>query len=117
MTALSTTTSRFSGQTGILTDRQFGTSSNSVLSKLDGDTRDVLSILGRTLFVLGLGAVGVVAITGQPPLFFLPLALFLFFGSCLQWRQTAALRPACANSGNGSGRDRVGAQRANCRLQ
>jgi hypothetical protein len=82
MTALSTTRSRFSDQTGIATDRQFGTSINSVLSQLDSDTLDLLSILGRTLFLLGLGTVGVVAITGQPPLFFLPLALFPTASEC-----------------------------------
>ena len=56
-------------------------------SNLDDDDREMLSILGRTLFFLSLGAVAVVAMTAQLPLFFLPLGLFLFFGSVLQWRQ------------------------------
>ena len=55
---------------------------------LDPETKDVLSILGRTLFFLGLGTVAVVAVTGKLPLFFVPLGLFLFFGSALQWRQS-----------------------------
>ena len=55
-------------------------------SNLDDDDREMLSILGRTLFFLSLGTVAVVAMTGQLPLFFLPLGLFLFFGSVLQWR-------------------------------
>jgi len=54
---------------------------------LDADSREMLSILGRALFLLSLGTVAVVAMTGQLPLFFLPLGLFLFFGSVLQWRQ------------------------------
>jgi hypothetical protein len=55
---------------------------------LDPETRDVLSILGRTFFFLSLGTVAVVAVTGQLPLFFVPLGLFLFFGRALQWRQS-----------------------------
>ena len=55
---------------------------------LDPETKDMLSILGRTLFFLGLGTVAVVAATGKLPFFFVPLGLFLFFGSALQWRQS-----------------------------
>lgn len=65
-------------------------------SNLDADSRDMLSVLGRTLFFLSLGTVAVVAMTGQLPLFFLPLGLFLFFGSTLQWRQTHPARAAMA---------------------
>jgi hypothetical protein len=74
------------------TARPLATSVDSIRSGLDADTRALLSILSRTLYLLGLGTIGVVAITGQPPLFFIPLALFLFFGSCLQWRQPAHAR-------------------------
>lgn len=61
-------------------------------SNLDDDSREMLSILGRALFFLSLGTVAVVAVTGQLPLFFLPLGLFLFFGSVLQWRQPHTTR-------------------------
>jgi hypothetical protein len=64
----------------------------SVRSGFDAETRAMLSILGRTLYLLALGSIGVVFITGQPPLFLFPLALFLFFGSCLQWRQSSHLQ-------------------------
>jgi hypothetical protein len=38
----------------------------SFRSRLDADTLTLLSVFGRTLYLLGLGTVGIVAITGQP---------------------------------------------------
>jgi hypothetical protein len=66
----------------------------SFRSRLDADTLTLLSIFGRTLYLLGLGTIGVVAITGQPPLFFLPLALFLFFVGCLRFGNSDARSPS-----------------------
>jgi len=63
-------------------------------SDLNADSREMLSILGRTFYFLGLGTVAVVAVTGQLPLFFLPLGLFLFFGSALRWRRPHPARAA-----------------------
>ena len=63
--------------------------------RVDADTRGILAILGRTLFLLALATTGVLTITGQPPLFLLPLALFLFFGTFLDWKQP---RPAAARA-------------------
>lgn len=88
MTTLTATKTPFNRQSGRVPARRFSAPFDSVRSGLDSDTRALLSVLGRTLYLLGLGTIGVVAVTGQPPLFFLPLALFLFFGSCLQWRQS-----------------------------
>jgi hypothetical protein len=79
-------------QSSDTTARSLATSVDSIRSDLDADDRALLSILNRTLYLLGLGTIGVVAITGQPPLFFIPLALFLLFGSSLQWRQSAKAR-------------------------
>lgn len=92
MTALATSSMTLRNQFGGASARTAGSSFDSGLSGLDSETRALLSIFGRTLFLLGLGSAGVVAITGQPPLFFIPLALFLFFGSCLQWRQPSDTR-------------------------
>jgi hypothetical protein len=92
MTALTTTTMPLNSQSSGTTARSLATSVDSIRSGLDADTRALLSILSRTLYLLGLGTVGVVAITGHPPLFFVPFALFLFFGSCLQWRQATNAR-------------------------
>jgi hypothetical protein len=39
------------------------------------------------LGILALGAVGIIAISGQFPWFLLPLGVFLFFASCLPWRR------------------------------
>jgi len=87
MTALTTAGMSLSSETLGTTARPTGMSVDSIHSGLDADTQALRSIFGRTLYLLGLGTIGVVAITGQPPLFFIPFALFLFFGSCLQWRQ------------------------------
>jgi hypothetical protein len=65
----------------------------SFRSRLDADTLTLLSIFGRTMYLLGLGTIGIVTITGQPPLFLLPLALFLFFVSCLQRRNADTRSP------------------------
>ena len=56
-------------------------------SNLDSDSREMLSILGRTLFFLGLGTIVVITITGDLPMFFVPLGLFLLLGSAMQWKQ------------------------------
>lgn len=92
MTALTTATMPLKSQSLETTARPLATLVGSIGSGLDADTRGLLSISSRTLFILGLGTIGVVSITGQPPLFFIPLALFLFFGSALQWRQSASAR-------------------------
>lgn len=63
------------------------------IADLDADSKDLISILGRTLFLLGLGSIAAVAVTGQLPLFFLPLGVFLLFGSVLQWRQLDPAQP------------------------
>lgn len=92
MTASTTASMPLSNQTEGTLARTLDASFDSLLSGLDSDTRALLSILAQTLFLLGLGTAGVVAITGQPPLFFIPLALFLLFGICLQWRQPSHTR-------------------------
>jgi len=65
---------------------------DAIASSFDSDARAMISIFGRTLFLLGLGTIGIVATTGQPPLFFLPLALFLFAMSAMQWGRPAKVR-------------------------
>jgi hypothetical protein len=92
MTALTAAKMPLSSQTIGTTANQLSASVDCISSGLDADPRALLSIFGRTLYLLGFGTIGVVAITGQPPLFFIPLALFLFFGSCLQWRQPSRVR-------------------------
>lgn len=94
MIAMNTATMPLESQYTGTSAHPLGTSVESLRSGLDTDTRALLSIFGRTLYLLGLATIGVVAITGLPPLFFMPLALFLFFGSCLQWRQASRVR-AC----------------------
>ena len=92
MTALSTTQTFVATPSALTRAAKLGSRYASAESNLDAESREMLSILGRTLFFLSLGTVAVVAITGQLPLFFLPLGLFLFFGSALQWRQTHPAR-------------------------
>ena len=92
MTALTTAKTMLDSQNTDTIANPLSSTANSVRSALDSETRAFLSVLGRTLFLLGLGTIGVVAITGQPPLFFVPLAVFLFFVSCLQWRQPSPAR-------------------------
>jgi len=98
MTTLTAATMPINSQYPETTARPLVTSVDSIRSGLDADTRALLSIFSRTLYILGLGTIGVLAITGQPPLFFLPLALFLFFGSCLQWKQSANTRARAEGS-------------------
>ena len=103
MTALSTTEGFAATHPDLTRPSNPGILSALAHPDLDPETRDVLSILGRTLFFLGLGTVAVVAVTGQLPLFFVPLGLFLFFGSALQWRQSRraderAVRLGCGAS-------------------
>lgn len=88
MTALSTTDGFAATHPDLTRPSNAGVLSALAQPDLDPETRDVLSILGRTLFFLGLGTVAVVAVTGKLPLFFVPLGLFLFFGSAVQWRQS-----------------------------
>lgn len=92
MTALSTTQGFVTTPSDLTIAGKIGPLYASAESNLDADTRDMISVLGRTLFFLSLGTVAVVAFAGQLPLFFLPLGLFLFFGSALQWRQTHPAR-------------------------
>ena len=92
MTALSTTECDVTTPSDLTITGKLGHLFATAESNLDADSRDMLSVLGRTLFFLSLGTVAVVAITGQLPLFFLPFGLFLFFGSALQWRQTHPAR-------------------------
>ena len=94
MTALSTTEGYVTTPSDLTITGKLGHLFATAKSNLDADSRDMLSVLGRTLFFLSLGTVAVVAITGQLPLFFLPFGLFLFFGSALQWRQTHPARAA-----------------------
>jgi len=104
MTALSTTQGYVTTPSDLTIAGKLGPLFATAKSNLDADSRDMLSVLGRTLFFLSLGTVAVVAITGQLPLFFLPFGLFLFFGSALQWRQSrraddSAERLECGASG------------------
>ena len=92
MTALSTTEGYITKPSALTSAAKLGSRYAPAESNLDADSREMLSILGRTLFFLSLGTVAVVAITGQLPLFFLALGLFLFCGSAMQWRQTHAAR-------------------------
>jgi hypothetical protein len=92
MNATPTATMPLNSQSSVSTARPLATSVDSIWTGLDADTRELLSVLGRTVYLLGLGTIGVVAVTGQPPLFFIPLALFLLFGSCMQWRPFASAR-------------------------
>jgi len=71
-------------------------------ASLDAEGREMLSILGRTFFILGLGAAMVISFTGQLPLFFLPLGLFLLFGSALQWRNARPRTEARERPGLGA---------------
>jgi len=87
MTALSTTQTFVATPSDLTIAGKLGPLYAPAEFNLDADSREMLSILGRALFLLSLGTVAVVAMTGQLPLFFLPLGLFLFFGSVLQWRQ------------------------------
>jgi len=96
MTALSTVQGYVATPSDLTIAGKLGHLYTPAESNLDADSRDMLSVLGRTLFFLSLGTVAVVAMTGQLPLFFLPLGLFLFFGSALQWRQTHSARAAMA---------------------
>lgn len=57
-----------------------------VVGHLDAEQRAMLGILGRTFFLLALGALAIVIVSGDFPWFLLPLGLFLFFGCCLSWR-------------------------------
>jgi hypothetical protein len=92
MNASTTATIPLNSLSSEATASPLATSVNSIRSGLDADNRVLLSILSRTLYILVLGTIGVVASAGQPPLFFIPLALFLTFGSCLQWRRSANAR-------------------------
>jgi len=102
MTALTTTSLPYNNLTGAMSAPQGVARFSSMISGLDEDSRTLASILVRTLFILGLGALGILAVTGQPPLLLLPLALFLFFGSCMQWRHPRSAR-AHAERGPSSG--------------
>jgi hypothetical protein len=51
------------------------------------DEKTLLSVFCPVLGILALGAVGIIAISGQFPWFLLPLGVFLFFASCLPWRR------------------------------
>jgi len=53
----------------------------------DKDANELLSVLCPVLGILALGAVAIIAISGQFPWFLLPLGVFLFFASCLPWRR------------------------------
>lgn len=94
MTALSTTEGYVTTPSDLTIMGKLGHLFATAESNLDADSRDMLSVLGRTLFFLSLGTVAVVTVTGQLPLFFLPFGLFLFFGSVLQWSQTHPARAA-----------------------
>ena len=94
MTALSTTKAYLNPNPNLAATGKSGLAYTPIRVNIDSETREILSMLGRTLFLLGLGTVGIVAITGKFPLFFLPLGVFLFFASCLPWRQTPRDRPA-----------------------
>jgi len=56
------------------------------LGGLDVEQKGMLEILGRTFFLLALGALAILVVSGDFPWFLLPLGLFLFFGCCLSWR-------------------------------
>ena len=98
MTALSTTEGYVTTPSALTKAAKLGCRYGPAEPNLDTESREMLSILGRTLFFLSLGTVAVVAITGQLPLFFLPMGLFLFLGSALQWRQTRPRRTGMTNS-------------------
>jgi hypothetical protein len=51
------------------------------------DEKTLLSVFCPVLGILALGAVGIIAISGQFPWFLLPLGVFVFFASCLPWRR------------------------------
>ena len=51
------------------------------------DANELLSVLCPVLGILALGAVAIIAVSGQFPWFLLPLSVFLFFASCLPWRR------------------------------
>jgi hypothetical protein len=100
MTASTTATMPLNSLSAGATARPLATSVDSIRTGLDADARELLSVLSRTLYLLGLGTIGTLAITGQPPLFLISLALFLFFGSCMQWGRSA--NPRARAEGNQS---------------
>ncbi len=65
-----------------------------VVGHLDAEQRAMLDVLGRTFFLLALGALAIVTVSGDFPWFLLPLGLFLFFGCCLSWRQRQPGHPS-----------------------
>jgi hypothetical protein len=67
------------GRTG--PERKTGTAENDAASK------ELLAVFCPLLGILAMAAVAVVVISGQFPWFLAPLAVFVFFGSCLPWRR------------------------------
>ena len=51
------------------------------------DANELLSVLCPVFCILALGAVAIIAVSGQFPWFLVPLSVFLFFASCMPWRR------------------------------
>lgn len=102
MSALSATNGFAATHPSVTHSSKAGIPSALAHPNLDAETREALSILGRTLFFLGLGTVAVIAVTGKLPLFFVPLGLFLLFGSALQWRQSRSAEESAVRSKRGA---------------
>jgi hypothetical protein len=71
----------------MLVDQAHNVDGSSPASGLDREEKDLLSIFCPMLGILLLAAIGIISISGQFPWFIFPLGIFLFFTSCLPWRQ------------------------------